>query len=176
MPSEAERQAFALVRQTIAVHGDSLRAISDVVDVRPGCRFKDSWITDESAVVVVVFRKLPRGELSAEKMILRVFGDVPVDVAQATPVEQFRSGATTRGAGVAVAPEYKPALPGWEDEEDATRSLEFTTLAATQPYAPPPGLALEAVEGPMTVVCHASPDAGWSTLGPFLSSTECARP
>jgi hypothetical protein len=38
-------------------------------------------------------------------------------------------------------------------------------------YQEPPGLKLSPVSGAMTLVCHASPDAGWPNLKPFLAGT-----
>lgn len=37
-------------------------------------------------------------------------------------------------------------------------------------YQEPAHLKLAAVSGAMTLLCHASPDAGWATLGKFLSA------
>jgi hypothetical protein len=91
---EATRARFAGVYQAIREHRDELLGIPGVISVRPGYRFERGWITDEPAVVVTVRRKLPDGELGgAAHVIPRTSGDVRVDVAPASPVEQLRAAA-----------------------------------------------------------------------------------
>ena len=171
---EDDRRRFKAVRLAITEHAAGLRMFPGVVNVRPGYRFKDGWITDLPAVVVTVHRKMMPDQVPTGQMIPRELDGVPVDVCQATPLEQLSAESTTRGMQPtpSLPPEYQPALPDADDGEDATRSADFATRAASQPYVPPPGLALDAVEGAMTVVCHASPDAGWDNLGPFLAATK----
>ena len=164
------RDAFVAVRNVIATEGTRIKNFLGVIDIRPGYRFKDGWITDEPAIVVVVRRKLPLERVPENERIPTQIQGIPVEVTSATPVVQLQPESTTRGfAQSLIPPEYQPALPGWElDEERASRSLEYASRAASQPYVPPPGLRLDAVEGAMTVTCHASPDAGWTTLSLFL--------
>ena len=165
------RAAFDAIRKAIASDGSSLRTRSGVIDVRPGYRFKDGWITEEPAIVVVVRRKLRLDQVPVGERIPLEIQGVPIDVTSAAPVEQLRAESTTRDLDqLLISQEYLPALPGWEfDEESETRSWEYASRGASQPYIPPPGLRLDAVEGPMTVTCHAGPDAGWTTLAPFLA-------
>src|SRR5262249_18448280 len=70
------------------------------------------------------------------------------------------------------------ALPGWDrgaQAEKGPRSAEGALgeeRGVTQPYKAPPGLQLKEVQAPMTITCHASPDAGWPTLKAFLEKIE----
>jgi hypothetical protein len=67
---------------------------------------------------------------------------------------------TVRGAAKPTPPLSAPARP--------------KGLKSKQPlnYTPPPGIPLDLVTGVVTVTCHASPDAGWPTLGPFFAGTK----
>jgi hypothetical protein len=168
------RRRFDAVRRAILTHGDRLRAIPGVLGLRPGFRFTAGWITDEPAIVVTVREKRPPGQVPEDELIPRELAGVPVDVTPATPIEQLRSRARTRGLPVRPWPgvEYEPALPDWERDPDAaSREIFDTERAATRPYVPPPEPPLDEVSGAATVTCHASPDAGWTTLGPFLAGT-----
>ena len=53
-PPPGPASSFARVEDVIKRRGDELRQIPGVVDVRPGYRFEDDWITNEPAVVLAV--------------------------------------------------------------------------------------------------------------------------
>jgi phosphatidylserine/phosphatidylglycerophosphate/cardiolipin synthase-like enzyme len=165
---EARRQAFAPVEEAIRKHGQEVRQPDGVVSVRPGYRFQDEWITDDPAIVVTV---LPEQQAAVTQSLPRSYDGVPVDVTPATPDEQIQAlQALEAGARAAAAalPEEELALPGW-DSGAAPPEEEFR--APTRAYEPPPRADLREVRGAMTLTCHASPDAGWRTLKPFLDGT-----
>ena len=69
------------------------------------------------------------------------------------------------------------ALPAWESVEDQSAARGVIPEARalrkpTVPYVPPKGVTLKPVSGTMTLTCHTSPDAGWTTLGPFLAGVK----
>ena len=145
----------------------------NVLDVRPGFKFRDGWITDEPAIVVTVAKKVPRDQLDAEDVIPEEIDGLPVDVAPADPIQQLRAAtAAPRAAAraaVAAVPEEEPLiLPGVEPEEAAAPPRG----PAGHGYRKPDGLQLKAVRAAMTVTCHSSPDAGWPTLKKFLQGTK----
>jgi hypothetical protein len=146
------------------------------VDVRPGFKFTDGWITDTPAVVVTVLRKGDPATLSSRPIEAELDG-VPVDVAPATPDQQFRHLAGGGGAGTRspISPSQLAALPpevALLEPGDTPTVAEATRAAGTgRQYREPPDLALAAARGPMTLLCHASPDAGWPTLQAFLGGT-----
>jgi hypothetical protein len=170
---EAMRANFDSVRRAIATHGAGLRAVPGVIGVRPGFRFHQGWITDEPAVVITVRSKLPDDQVPAGQMLPRSLDGVPVDVTSASPLEQLASEAVSKGLAGALAPEDQPALPDWERDAGAdVQALAAEAKKPTRPYIAPADIPLAEFKGPMTLTCHASPDAGWTTLGPFLAATK----
>jgi hypothetical protein len=168
---------FDSVKAAIKKYGDKLRSYEGVVDVRPGYKFTDGWITSTPAIVVYVKQKIDRDKLPKDKLIPRTVGGVKVDV---TPVKPDRTKVqTTRGLSMAGAVDINNggddlALPGWEeDEEGISRGLSFAAAPAErQAYQPPPDVKLTEVKDAMKVTCHVSPDKGWEVLGGFLASTK----
>jgi phosphatidylserine/phosphatidylglycerophosphate/cardiolipin synthase-like enzyme len=142
----------------------------NVVDVRPGYKFQAGWITDTPAVVVTVLQKGDPQALGSQPIPTELDG-VPTDVAAATPAEQLRhlaGGAeATRGAASALPPPEDLLAPG---ETPAVAAADRGARGAdNHQYQPPPDLKLTAVGGPITLLCHASPDAGWPTLEKFFA-------
>src|SRR4051812_20652167 len=76
----ALRVAVAAARSAADRHRERLTADPNVVDVRPGYKFTDGWITDTPAVVVTVLRKGDPATLSSRPIEAELDG-VPVDVA-----------------------------------------------------------------------------------------------
>lgn len=168
---EALRVAFAAARSAATRNRDALLQLPNVIDVRAGYKFRDGWITDTPAIIVTVLRKEPP-EALGDQLILAEIDGIPTDIAPATPAEQLRHLSTrggTRAAALAVL-DTEPLLePG--DDPDAV--LESTRAAGRggREYKEPEHLKLAAVGGAMTLLCHASPDAGWPTLQKFLAGT-----
>jgi hypothetical protein len=171
---EALRVAFSAARSVADRYRTRLMKDRNVVDVRAGYKFTGGWVTDTPAVVVTVLRKDPL-EAVGDRALPAELDGVPVDVAPATPAEQLRHLAgARRGTRGPV-----PALPGVEEEpllapgdmpgaEDATRGPG----AGGRGYREPPNLKLSPVTGATTLICHASPDAGWPNLKKFLAATD----
>jgi hypothetical protein len=123
---------------------ESLAANPDVLDVRPGYRFKRGWITDERVVVVEMRKKVSPSALRATgtPAVPSQFGGVGVDVRTAALPEQL--GAI----GIDVeALEARPRPGG---------------------YVEPSGLRLDAVRERMRAIFHVSPDSGFPNLKAFL--------
>lgn len=162
--TERARESFAAVVAVIREQGESLLKLPGVVGVRPGYRFVGGRITDEPAVSVSVLEKRDAGEVPAAERLPRQLGGVAVDVVPAAPLEQLRyfggEGFAEAGAGL-----VETRLPG-EDGDEASAEA----FAPLRTYVPPDE-PLEAVEEEMTVVCHASPDAGWRNLREFFLGT-----
>jgi hypothetical protein len=161
-PVEADlRKAIAVAR----THRAELMAKPNVIDVRGGYKFTDGRITDATAVVVVVDRK--RNDLSARTGIPSLIDGVPTDVAIADPLELMRA----RGGGEAFALGVEENRLLIDDiQSDSADSVVETVPQIT--YEPPRDGDLSPVREAMTVLCHVSPDAGWSVLEPFLTETE----
>src|SRR6188472_2984487 len=115
--SHTTRAAFADVRSAIRKHGKELRALPNVIEVRPGFKFTDGWITDQPAIVVTVLRKVTQSKLKPKQRIPAEIDGIPTDVAPASPAEQLQHLAPkTRGfrTGPPVPELY---LPGIDREE-----------------------------------------------------------
>jgi hypothetical protein len=172
----ALRVAVGAARSVADRHRERLMTDPNVVDVRAGFGFTGGWITDTPAVVVTVLRKGDPAALGSRPIEGELDG-VPVDVAPATPDRQLRHLARIAGPGsrAAIPAGQLAALPPEEEllEPGDTPAVAEATRAAGggRQYREPPDLALAAARGPMTLLCHASPDAGWPTLQAFLAGT-----
>ncbi len=163
---EATRVAFAAARSAADRHRADLMSDPNVIDVRAGYKFTNGWVTDTPAVVVVVLRKEPPEELS--QVLPTELDGLPVDVAPATPDEQLRHLNAQGGTRSALATTEEELLaPG---ETPGTAEATRGPGRGGREYQEPAHLKLAAVSGAMTLLCHASPDAGWATLGKFLSA------
>jgi hypothetical protein len=173
--------SFHAVDEVISQHLSDLNK-PGVLSVRPGYQAAGAWLTKKPAIVVTVGQK--RDDLPAPDRLPETLGGFPVDVRQAGPLQRLRASNPTLYAAAAAAarPELeRPVFPG-------ERDLAGQPLAATQEqvealrkpskpqisYKAPAGAPLKAVEGQVTITCHASPDAGWPTLKPFLEATKAS--
>ncbi|MCE9529106.1 MAG: hypothetical protein K8R36_23925 [Planctomycetales bacterium] len=161
--------AFAGIRSAIRRHGKKLRALPNVVEVRPGFKFTDGWITDQPAIVVTVLRKVPPGELKPKEPIPAEIDGIPTDVAPASPAEQLQHLAP-KIRGLRGAPPVPDLyLPGVDREKGSvTRGTMRGLGANNKNYKKPPKLQLKEVNDTVNLICHASPDAGWPKLSEFL--------
>lgn len=174
MPREERmREAFEDVLAAIRIHGEELVNTPNVVLVRPGYRFRDARLIPQPVLSVTVLRKLDLGDVPVRDLIPARLGKVLVDVVPATPPQQL--AFITRRNELASAGLQTPAgeisrlLPGEIGELMAEASAD--AFAPMQDYvAPDKPLAL--VDEDMTVICHASPDAGWRNLRQFISDTQ----
>lgn len=144
-----------------------------VLAVRPGYVSNASGqLTREKAIVVVVARGAAKPSLPE-----RLAG-IPVDIRVADEAEQLRIQDPNRYAKIAsireevqggAFPELGP-LSHFAVPEHITPA----TLAAkpSLSYTPPKSVVLKPIRGDMSILCHASPDAGWPTLREFLAKTE----
>lgn len=176
---EATRHTFSRIVEVIKDHHKELYR-PGVIDIRPGYRFTDGLITDEPVIVVVVDRKLEQSSLSPRDRIPPSIEGISIDVAPATPLEQLRhrmrDEEMVEGEAGSIAPlladEPQIALPfseSFTDEEALSRAFE---ALADIHYTPPSDVHLDEVTAAMTVICHVSPDAGWTTLkGEFFDKT-----
>lgn len=122
----------------------ALKGRPDVLEVRPGYRFKRGWITGERVVVVEVRKKMDAAELraTATPAVPPQFLGVGVDVRTAALVDQLQY------LGVSLEALEAPPRPG--------------------DYREPHNLSLERVSEPMQAIFHTSPDSGFPNLKAFL--------
>lgn len=170
-----ERSRFQKVEQVLEENRQTLLSIPGVIGARAGYRFKDGWITEEPCIVVIVGRKLPKQDVPSAARIPDKIDTVDIDVAFASPVQQFVSQAMRQGRTVAVDP-ANPEGFAVPSAGGSTAAFGFESITAQlireSKYVPPDDVHLEPVNGPFVVKCHASPDAGWPTLSAFLQGTK----
>jgi len=169
-PPSSQDAAFATIRDVIARRSPELLGLPGVLAVRPGYRFRNDWITNEPCIVVLVLRKIADADLPDSSRLPERLDGVPVDVAPAGPVEQLLAS----GKIAALTPEdlanpFGYALPGVQQPAHEAFAAE---LIRTSKYKPPPDASLDPISGPMNVLCHVSPDAGWPVLKEFLQQTQ----
>lgn len=165
--------SFELVKAAILVHGEELASYPHVVKVQPGFAFSRGRITLEPAIVVLVDQKIPRPSLSGRDLVPSRIGRVRVDVRQASIEDQLGVAGLGSRRAAAVAPAVAvEGLAAGLALVDVRTPVERESTAVIEaelvPYVPPP-FSLQPVTGSMTVVCHASPDAGWAELKALLS-------
>jgi hypothetical protein len=167
------------VDQVIAQHLEQFRK-PGVLSVRPGYQAANGWLTKKPAIVVNVDAK--HDDLLPENRLPETVGGYAVDVRQPTAIEQLRLANPARYASMAKAipPEMQPPIFAFERDLDGTALSPLSeavesSRAATKDqlkYEGPKGHPLTKVTGRFKITCHASPDAGWPTLGPFLQGTK----
>src|SRR5215471_814440 len=162
------------IDQVIQTHFSQLQK-PGALFVRPGYKATKGRVKDEPAVVVTVTEK--KKNVPARDRIPKKIGPYPTDVRQASPMHMLRASNPDLWAQVADA--APPALqrPIFPLERDASGQLVEPVLAAaaarvaakkpakdTVPYTAPATPPLAPVTDTFTILCHASPDAGWPTL------------
>ncbi len=141
-PTSPDHLAAALAAARVA-----LKNHPDVREIRVGYRFRQGWITDERAIVVVVREKKSIPDLAREgsAIIPNQFLNVGVDI-RSEGLREFLDGLGVDTESLApVGLEAKPGL-----------------------YGEPPDLSLDLVKEKMNATFHVSPDAGFPTLKAFL--------
>ena len=146
-----------------------------VLFVRPGyCCSKGGWLTKEPAIVAVIAAgKRP------PKLPSKIAG-IPVDVRSATPLEQFSYDKPQQYSmladhraefrGTSLLPEFDPATgavvapiaPKVAAAQQTKIRLQYAS--ASVPLSP--------AKGNIPIICHVSPDAGWSQLQKFIAGTK----
>jgi phosphatidylserine/phosphatidylglycerophosphate/cardiolipin synthase-like enzyme len=151
-----------------------------VLSVRPGYQAAGNWLTKKPAIVVNVDRK--RDDLPQESRLPEMIEGYPVDVREPSEVEKVRITQPAKYALIAnsIRPEMQPPIFDLERDFSGTplAALHIAVEAARHvtkeqiDYTPPAGKRLDPITDEFTITCHASPDAGWPTLQPFLAGTK----
>jgi hypothetical protein len=166
------------VDQVILQHLNELKK-PGVLSVRPGYQVVGGWPTRKPAIVVTVDQK--RDDLAPQDRLPETIGGYAVDVRQANPLQRMRAStpAVYQRVLASVGPELEPPVFPYERDLSgqslAPLATEATAMRGASKqqlrYVPPTGAPLKAVTDDMTIICHASPDAGWPTLKDFLEGT-----
>jgi hypothetical protein len=149
-----------------------------VLSVRSGWQFGPRGMTGARAIVVTVSPD-KMAELTAA-LPAEVQG-VPVDIRPADPLQQMRALRPSEYLAVGAS-QHEVRQPDFDDEvffdetgKPAAPAVSSATFEAARPhkpqlkYTPPATATLDAVTDSVSLILHASPDAGWAQLSEFLS-------
>src|SRR5438552_3487828 len=155
------------IDEVILQHLDELKK-PGVLSVRPGYQVVGGWPTRKPAIVVTVDQK--RDDLAPQDRLPETIGGYAVDVRQANPLQRMRAAtpAVYQRVVASVGPELEPSVFPYERDLSgqslAPLATEATAMRGASKqqlrYVPPTGAPLKAVTDDMTIICHASPDAG----------------
>ncbi len=172
MPTLAE------VGRTIAQNLNALNK-PGVLSVRPGYRLEGGWPVGDPIIVALVGAK--KGEVDSYGLPAQI-GGVPVEIRDASPLGRLKATRPETYAALAERTRVEQHAPDFPFEHvfaalSATPAAEAAATAARAPRkqqipyepAPPP---LDPITDTLSVICHASPDAGWPTLKAFFERTQ----
>jgi PLD-like domain len=145
--------------------GTELSRLRGVVDVRSGLKFVDGLVTDQPVLELSV---LPETDLEATRAAASALvksDGIEVTVVFASPWDLKEFAEKHRGM---LTRDNAPLLEGVSETADVADA----TVEALVPYIPPADFRLKKVEDELTLICHASPDAGFRLLKDFLTKTE----
>jgi phospholipase D-like protein len=172
--------AYAMPSET-AIDQSIVRHIAElskpgVLSIRPGYQMAGGWLTKKPAIVVTVDQK--HDDLRPEDRLPETLDGYSVDVRQADNLQRLRATNPLLHAEVlkSVRPELIPATFPLERDQSGHLFTPVQPAASAGNlnlqirYTPPPNAPLDPIEDNFTISCHASPDAGWTQLEPFLSN------
>lgn len=148
VPSQPAPPTLNSFESALELARNTLRGQPGVLNVRPGYRFKNGWITNERVIAVEVQKKqtLPELRDSGKQFIPGQFSGIGVDIRTSSFTDQLASLGTN------------------------LESLEAPARAGL--YKEPVGLSLEPVKERMRAVFHVSPDSGFPNLKKFIRRVE----
>ena len=161
------------VKAAIAAHLPALQK-PGVLAVRAGYKVVAGWPTRKPAIVVTVANKtdaVPEQNRLPDKV-----DGIAVDVREASPLKALELNDPARYEAIApnLPPEQRVARFADEQPIQAAPGEPVAVPLAAKPklpYTPPADGDLSPVQDDFTIICHASPDAGWPTLSAFLGQT-----
>jgi hypothetical protein len=158
-PDTANRVAGAVKRI-----GAELARLRGVVDVRSGLKFVDGAVTEQPVLELSVLPGTDFEATRAAASALVKADGIEVTVVFASPWDLKEFAEKHQGM---LTRDNAPHLEGVLETAD-TADAAVETLVKYQPPAEP----LREVEDELTLICHASPDAGFRLLKDFLTKTE----
>ena len=141
-----------------------------ILAVRPGYRTAAGWPLGDPVVVALVGAK--KGEAAAYGLPSQV-GGVPVEVREATPLERLKATQPAIHAELKERARPEQHTPDFPFEHAFAAPPQAAAAPARGPAKPqlpyrPAARPLDPVTDTLTVICNASPDAGWPTLRDFF--------
>src|SRR5215470_8874127 len=164
---------FADAGRVIEQNLEALRK-PGILAVRPGYRTEAGWPVGDPVIVALVGAK--KGEAAAYGLPSQV-GGVPVEVREASPLERLKATQPSVQATLRERTRVEQHTPNFPFEHSFAAPPQAATTTAHRPTKPqipyhPAEVALTPVTDTLTVICNASPDAGWPTLRDFFARTQ----
>lgn len=145
-----------------------------ILAVRPGYHVEEGWPIGDLIIVALVAAK--KGEAAAYGLPPAI-GGVPIEVREASPLARLK--ATRPGVDAALAERMRgeQRTPDFPFEHSFAAVPMAAAEVARRPSKPeiaydPAPQPLDPVTDTITIICHASPDAGWPILSAFLGRIE----
>lgn len=145
-----------------------------ILAVRPGYHMAAGWPVGDPIVVALVAAK--KDDAGAYGLPAQVDG-VPIEVREASPLERLRATQPAVHLALTERTRAEQHDPDFPFEHIFAAAPPQALAAAHHPPKPeipyrPPAAPLDPITDTVTLVCHASPDAGWPTLSAFLGRVE----
>jgi len=145
-----------------------------ILAVRPGYHTEASWPVGDPVIVALVSAK--KGEADTYGLPLRI-GGIPIEVREASSIERFKAIRPEIYATLKERTRAEQHAPDFPFEHALTVAPSAAVAAARGPAKAkipyrPAALPLNPITDTFTVICHASPDAGWPTLLDFFGRIE----
>ena len=176
-----DTDTFQKIDEAIQQNLPALRK-DGVLTARPGYEMVGGRLTRNPGVVVTVREKKDKTAIPAGQLLPDQLGPYPVDVRQAGTAEKMRADNPDRFATFAATARNEYKVPEFPNERDVTTGKPVTGFAAAAAakkpakqkidYTAPKNFKLDPVEDQMSILCHASPDAGWPTLKTFFEGIQ----
>ena len=165
--------AAAAITAAVAANRAKLQK-PGVLGIRAGYKVVAGWPTRKPAIVVTVAKKTD-DVADQDRLPDRVDG-IAVDVREASRLKALELQEPAHYEAIAPTLPAEARVARFPDEEPTQATSEAPAMAPlaakpTLPYTPPADGNLNPVEDDFTIICHASPDAGWPTLSAFLAQT-----
>lgn len=160
---------FAEVGHTIEQNLDLFKK-PGILAVRPGYLIDAGWPVGDPIIVALVGAK--KGEAASYGLPTEV-GGVPVEIREASPLGRMKATRPATYLALAERTRIEQHAPDFPFEHAFAEPAQ-AQVAARRPrkeeiaYEPPPAAPLDPVSGTFSVICSASPDAGWPVLRDFL--------
>jgi len=169
--------SFKKIDNVIKRHLKELRK-PNVLTVRPGYKFTGGWITNKLAIVAIVNGKTDK--MPVKSQVPPKVEGIATDVRETTTMEKIRYKDPERYASLMIAgrPEFRHPVFPFERDARTGKLLEgaepYPSIRAGRQkpqleYTIPQGYTLKPIKDKFSLICHASPDAGWPQLSEFLN-------
>ncbi|MBV8119405.1 MAG: hypothetical protein JO081_05635 [Alphaproteobacteria bacterium] len=148
-----------------------------VLAVRPGYHIDRGWPVGDPIIVALVGAK--KGE-TASYGLPSAIGGVPIEVRTASPLGRMKATRPADYLALADRIRAEQRAPDFPFEHAFNEPTAATAVAEVEarrprkqeiPYQPAP-LPLDPVSGTWSVICSASPDAGWPVLREFFGRVQ----